>query len=703
MKVKTIGIIGGGVVGRATARCFMEHAEVRVYDQVKERAIHSLHETNSCDIVFICLPEAKLDTFFDSCNPSVALKETNFVIKSTCQIGTTRKLAAKYGLKNLVHSPEFLTARCAMTDAQLPARNIIGDTARSGNYTECCSKLHELYRKRFPGIPVLWMRSDESEAVKLFTNSFFAVKIGYFNEIRALADTLGLNWEAVREGMLSDGRIAHSHTQVPGPDGKRGFGGACLPKDLKMLIEAITSEHLAASVLIGAASRNNHIDRKRSRVVMGIPENTPDFTTRTTCRLCGGSVLTEVLSLGEQRVSDFVKKEDLGKGPKCPITLVRCSNCTLVQQLHTARQDFLYTRQYWYRSGVTETMRNSLAEVARVAEKEVGGLKADDVVLDIGSNDGTLLNYYHTGVRVGVEPATNLATDENYRGLVLINDFWSIGAYMKKAEQKVGMADFGVKRAKIITALGMMYDMEDPNQFIADITKAIAPDGVFIAQLMCLKQMVDSKDVGNMCHEHLEFYSLEALEYLFSKHGLEIYKIEENSVNGGSYRLFVQHARGPKLQHRDLYSYREKDTRLCQMESLLKFKEEIETIKLKIRKFIHTAVLIEGKTVWAYGASTKGNVLLQYWGLQNLVEFAVDKSKEKVGLYTVARIPICDEEFFHKEKPDYALVLPYAFIDEFVSREEDWILGGGKFIVPLPIPMLVGTGSEKKWVTKELL
>lgn len=257
-----IGVVGGGVVGRATARVFLEHVdEVRVWDVVKERrTVADLDLVLGCNLVFVCLPEDVLDQFFATPFP---YRDVNWVLKSTVPIGTTRRLAEKYDLPQIVHSPEFLTARCAMTDVQVPARNIIGvlEHKRKVLDTDVGLILHGLYKRRFPGVDTLVMTCEESEAVKLFTNGFFATKVAYFNEIRALADKLGLDWETVRAGMLSDGRIAHSHTQVPGPDGKRGFGGRCLVKDAEQLCREFSQLNDAATMTRAALIRNE-IDRQ---------------------------------------------------------------------------------------------------------------------------------------------------------------------------------------------------------------------------------------------------------------------------------------------------------------------------------------------------------------------------------------------------------------------------------------------------------
>ena len=268
-----IGVIGGGVVGHATARCYLEHVdEIRVYDILKERRTHHLDYVLACDLIFVCLPTPQKKNSLE-CDTSsvegffreyaVGNPAANYVLRSTVPIGTTRRLSERYNLPNLVHSPEFLTARCAVVDAQIPARNIIGipgfDVLARHPYPG--ETLCSLYERRFPGVPTYFLSSDESEAVKLFQNSFFAVKVAYWNEVRCLADKLGLDWERIMGAILADGRIAPSHTNVPGPDGKRGFSGSCLPKDLANLIECMWQSEVEPYVTHAAHYRNRHIDR----------------------------------------------------------------------------------------------------------------------------------------------------------------------------------------------------------------------------------------------------------------------------------------------------------------------------------------------------------------------------------------------------------------------------------------------------------
>ena len=388
------------------------------------------------------------------------------------------------------------------------------------------------------------------------------------------------------------------------------------------------------------------------------------------CRLCGSDNLEEAFSLGDQYINDFVEKDKVKAGIKAPLDLVICKNCSLIQLRHTAPQELLYSRNYWYRSGVTQTMRDGLRDVSSTIEQIVD-LKKDDVVLDIGANDGTLLASFESSelIKVGCEPANNLIEMLSKHTKYVMHDFWGSDRYNQLAKE------WGIGKAKVITALGMFYDLDDPNTFINDIQKTLAKDGIFIAQLMCLASMLQKNDLGNICHEHIEYYSYESLKYMFEKNGLEIFKIEENLINGGSYRIFVRHLNKGSIDFDES----------CSMNELLQFKKRIDDNRDKCVSFIKNEVK-KGKTVYVYGASTKGNVILQYYGLDSeLITAAAERSPEKWGKYTIGSgIPIVSEDEARKAQPDYFLVLPWAFFNEFYKRESDWLSKGGKFIVPLP-------------------
>lgn len=278
-----LGIVGAGVVGGAYARAYSGFCEVRVYDVMPERATHPLPAVLDSDLIFVCLPTPArgdgrgLDTsateefFANTPYPREGrFKDRCFVLRSTVLVGFTRQMAEKHGLTNLCHSPEFLTARFADLDARMPARNIIGradtydDWIKAGKPqypNKCRNLLYDLYHKRFNHAPIFEMTSDESEAVKLFQNAFSAVKIACFNEFRSYTDKMDMDWETVCEALLAGGFISPMHTEVPGPDGERGFGGACLPKDLACLAECMEEVGLGAPMLRAAEKRNRTVDR----------------------------------------------------------------------------------------------------------------------------------------------------------------------------------------------------------------------------------------------------------------------------------------------------------------------------------------------------------------------------------------------------------------------------------------------------------
>jgi NDP-4-keto-2,6-dideoxyhexose 3-C-methyltransferase len=404
------------------------------------------------------------------------------------------------------------------------------------------------------------------------------------------------------------------------------------------------------------------------------------YTTRTTCRICGHDQLTPLYNFGDQYISNFVDPGHAYDGEKCPLELVYCPECTLVQNPHTAPQELLYSGHYWYRSGVTATMRTALADVVRDAMSQVD-LQPMDVVLDIGSNDGTLLGFYPDNVvRVGVEPAKNLTAEPQEKVDLLINEFWSEEAYTSR---------LGTDKARIITACGMFYDCDDPNQFIADIAAVLERDGVFIAQLMCLKNMINCNDIGNMAHEHLEFYTLHSLAVLLRRHNLMIYDVTTNAVNGESYRISIRHASYPTGRSPEAGA-RVVDAFINEVDILKDFDDFItrmEANRDEVQDIINEANE-DGKMVCVYGASTKGNFLLQWYGLDyDDVLYAAERSPEKWGKVTAGTdIKIYSEAIVRQQRPDYMLVLPYAFISEFLEREKDeaWRKSGGKFIVPLP-------------------
>ncbi|MBI1975107.1 MAG: class I SAM-dependent methyltransferase [Parcubacteria group bacterium] len=404
------------------------------------------------------------------------------------------------------------------------------------------------------------------------------------------------------------------------------------------------------------------------------------------CRLCGSEGLTPILSLGEQYITNFVDSDDV-EVPKVPLDVVLCNpkqgGCGLLQLRHTTPPAWLYGQHYWYRSGINQTMQDELRSVTEGVEK-MASLRAGDVVLDIGCNDGTLLRSYRTPslALVGMDPASNLIPLAKEGTTKIINDFFNHDAFCR---------EFGEVKAKVITAIAMFYDLDDPNAFVADVVKSLSPDGLFVIQQNYLVGMLGQTAFDNISHEHLEYYSLYSLENLLKRHGLEVFDVEERAINGGSFRTYIRRA-GSASPDSAGGAERVRAMRVREAQLGLHDKGIYEAFASRVRgrgDKLYSFVKSEtekGKKVYVYGASTRGNTTLQFCNLDyRLIVAAAERNPDKWGRKTVGTlIPIISEAEARAAKPDYFLVLPWAFLDEFKRRETDFLKSGGKFIVPLP-------------------
>lgn len=410
--------------------------------------------------------------------------------------------------------------------------------------------------------------------------------------------------------------------------------------------------------------------------------------TRTTCRVCEGS-LEPILSLNEQYVSNFILPGE-PDGTKALLDLVLCRRCRLLQLKHTVPAEMMY-RNYWYRSGTNRTMQEALADIAEKAETLMH-LRDGDAVLDIGCNDGTLLTSYKTGgvYRIGFDPAENLAALSRKVANKVVVDFFNSQVFHHDS-------DLSVHRPKIITSIAMFYDLEEPNRFVSDVKAVMHPDGLWVVQMSYLPLMLKQNAFDNICHEHLEYYSLQSFEYLLNLHGFEIVDVELNDVNGGSIRAYIRNCNADQgcfgdetyrsLAAERVRALREQEIKmgLDDQEVYAEFAMWVERIKQDITNFIKEQVNL-GKTIYVYGASTKGNTLLQYFGLDaSLIVGAAERNPDKWGRVTVGtHIPIVSEEEARSASPSYFLVLPWHFVEEFKKREMKYLSSGGRFILPAP-------------------
>ena len=410
------------------------------------------------------------------------------------------------------------------------------------------------------------------------------------------------------------------------------------------------------------------------------------------CRVCGSKKIIDIISLGNQYLTNFVDSEK-EKWPKGPLDIVLCDRksggCGLLQLKHTTPLDLLY-KKYWYVSGINQTMKDALSDIAQKTEK-IAKLKKGDIVIDIGSNDSTLLRSYRIKglLTIGFEPAGNLMEMAKLGVSKIFNNFFNYKDFKKK---------YGRKKAKAITAIAMFYDLDDPNSFIEDIVNCLDKNGLFIIQMNYLPLMIKNMAFDNISHEHLEYYSLKTLEYLLNKHGLEVFDAEINNVNGGSIRTYIKF-KGSRLTASESGADKrlrkikdhEKNMGLETINIYKEFAKRINEIKIKTIRFIKKEKT-KGKSIYIYGASTRGNVLLQAFGLSKKeIKAAADRNPMKWGKKMIGSwIPIISEEQARKEKPDYFFVLPWQFLEEFLKRENYFLNSGGKFIVSCPNFKIIG-------------
>lgn len=415
---------------------------------------------------------------------------------------------------------------------------------------------------------------------------------------------------------------------------------------------------------------------------------------RTSCRICGSRALTPIISLGDQALaSTFVVDAEPAESLslKVPLDLIRCdprldkNACGLVQLRHSYPKELIYDN-YWYMSGVNQTMRDALAEITQRATQLVS-IETGDIIVDIGCNDGTMLRAYNVNGAdlIGFDPASNLSQpNEPFQRVV---DFFGEKTFRRVRDSNA--------RAKIITSIAMFYDLDDPATFVRDIASVLHLEGIWIVQFADLPGMLLNNMYDNICHEHLLYLHLAPIERMLTEAGLQLVDLEMNLVNGSSYRLFIRHSEGPPATsegHARLQARRkvESDMKLDQAAPYDRFREMVLANRHSLHDMLQS-LKQKGKLVLGYGASTKGNVILQYCNIgTDLLPYLADRNPRKHGARTIGtNIPIISEEDARAMAPDYFLVLPYHFLPEMLDREKDFIAGGGRFIVPVPTTQIV--------------
>jgi SAM-dependent methyltransferase len=401
------------------------------------------------------------------------------------------------------------------------------------------------------------------------------------------------------------------------------------------------------------------------------------------CRICGNDLLVPILDIGTQFLTGVFPSDKNQRITAGPLELVRCAGdrektCGLVQLKHSFDLDEMYGHNYGYRSGLNSSMVRHLLEKVNHIKKLVNPSKGN-LIIDIGSNDGTLLQAYgdNSYALVGIDPS-GVKFKKYYPPYIhLLPDFFSKSLVSRY---------FDNQKAKIVTSIAMFYDLESPIDFAQQIYDVLADDGVWVFEQSYLPAMIERNAYDTVCHEHLEYYALRQIKWICAKVGFRIINAEENNINGGSFSITVAKSNSPySTNAANISRLEDKEKHLDEEDTYRRFKTQVFEHRDMLTEFVDKKNK-DGELILGYGASTKGNVILQFCNFTSKnIPFIAEINPDKIKSFTPGTlIPIISEEEAKQMRPAYLMVLPWHFRDNIINKESDYLSTGGKLLFPLP-------------------
>lgn len=391
--------------------------------------------------------------------------------------------------------------------------------------------------------------------------------------------------------------------------------------------------------------------------------------TITECRSCKSKKLEELLDLGEHYLSDF--RNDFSRPPSCPLVAVICLDCMLVQLRHTANSGDMYHENYGFKSSVSDSIKRDLKNIVSTALEFHSSPRS---WLDIASNDGFLLSCVPASIyREGVDPIEKYCVEASYHADSITVGFFKASQFYRKFD--------------VVTSISCFYDMDDPNEFVSDVSKVMENSGIWVIQQNYLLTTIELGAIDNFCAEHLEYYTLLSLEPLLERHGLEVIDVSTSMVNGGSLRTVV--AKSGMYPVQDSVQRQREVEKALQLDTLDPYVRfaEIANENIDDLRALVEELNSSGNRICILAASTRGSTIWQAAGLNsdNII-YAVERNPEKVGrIFSAIGVPIVSEEMFRDDKPEYAIIGPWFFKSEIVDREAEYTKQGGHLIMPLPV------------------
>jgi len=396
------------------------------------------------------------------------------------------------------------------------------------------------------------------------------------------------------------------------------------------------------------------------------------------CRSCKSKSLKDIFSLGKQYLTGVFPKNKNEKISSGYLSLVQCNKCFLLQLKYNFDHDEMYGENYGYMSSLNSSMLHHLKNKSRNLINRFS-LKKGDLIVDIGSNDGTFLSFFsNTFKLIGVDPTIKKFSNFYKKNIIKIPDFFSEKIINKNINNK----------ANLITSIAMFYDLEDPESFVKNVNNLLSQDGIWHVELSYMPAMLKNLSYDTICHEHLEYYSLFSIKNLLDRYNLKIINIEFNHINGGSFALDIAKKNSKHLETKRIINWILEKEYIEKSNSSKTFKtffQRCEEHKYLLKKLI-LKLKADKKKIIAYGASTKGNVILQYCNINNdIIPLIAEVNKFKFNKYTPGtNLKIISEKNARQLKPDFFLVLPWHFRDFIINKELNFLKSGGKLIFPLP-------------------
>jgi hypothetical protein len=397
------------------------------------------------------------------------------------------------------------------------------------------------------------------------------------------------------------------------------------------------------------------------------------------CRSCSSNSLKYISTLGIQYFTGVFPNSKNAKIPKGDLALVLCNTCSLLQLQHSFDANLMYGDNYGYLSSLNLHMIKHLKSKSDKLKK-ISQLEKGDIVIDIGSNDGTSLkNYSKDFILIGVDPTIKKLKKFYRKDIITISDFFTkdlVGRFLNK------------KKAKIITTISMFYDLPSPINFAKDIWDCLDEQGVWHLEQSYMPMMIKNTSYDTICHEHLEYYSLESIKYIFDTVGFKIIDLEFNDINGGSFAITVSKKNSKYKENSKIIEWLLKKEDIYKYNSFSTHKRFFKNAEMHKKLFRDLLLNLKDmkKKIIGYGASTKGNVILQYCGINSrILDVIIDVNKDKHNKFTPgSKIKIVGESYIKKLKPDYMVVMPWHFKSFILNKEKSFLNDGGKLIFPLP-------------------